>query len=77
MTGLTCRTDFSGERSLCTVECGGSVGCPGNTVCRPVIDYNGEPEGSFCLVPCNTNAECMALGSQCDDRPSAGGEYCF
>ena len=34
MTGLTCRTDFAGERSLCTVECGGSVGCPGNTVCR-------------------------------------------
>jgi hypothetical protein len=80
-SGLQCRTDFVGERGICTRRC--SYGCPTGTECVEVPDHNGGPSRDVCMRPCAAQADCAmevrgsALGSECDAPGGLSKSYCF
>ena len=56
-SGLQCRTDFFGERGVCTRDC--NYGCPTGTECvAEVPDYNGGTIKNVCMRPCAARADC-------------------
>lgn len=74
--GLDCRHDLSGERGVCTRDCG--YGCPTGTACADGIpDYNGESVDNICMRTCMVSADCQSFGSQCDMPSGADRRYCF
>src|SRR5262249_17456910 len=80
-SGLTCRTDFFGERGVCTRDC--NFGCPTGTECTNVPDYNGGTINDVCMRSCTAAAECdlevqgSPLGSECDAPGGLSKSYCF
>jgi hypothetical protein len=81
-SGLQCRTDFFGERGVCTRDC--NYGCPTGTECvAEVPDYNGGTIKNVCMRPCAARADCAmeargnALGSECDAPDGLSSSYCF
>jgi hypothetical protein len=81
-SGLHCRTDFWGERGVCTRDC--NFGCPTGTVCvADVPDHNEDTVHNVCMRPCNAPADCAmepsgnALGSECDAPGGLTKSYCF
>jgi hypothetical protein len=82
-SGLTCRTDFFGERGVCTRDC--NFGCPTGTECvAEVPDYNGGTVANMCMRTCTTQSECTdepvggaSLGSSCETHGDLTRRYCF
>ena len=75
-TVASCRSDFFGERGVCTRPC--NHGCPIGFECVAEIpDYNGGTIRDVCMLACPTN-ECAPLGSSCNaPGDAAGPRYCF
>lgn len=81
-SGYLCRTDFAGERGVCTRKC--NYGCPTGTECvAQVPDNNGGFVVDMCLLTCTTSADCsmagssVDLGSECDAVGDLTQTYCF
>jgi hypothetical protein len=75
-----CRTDFAGERGVCTRTC--NFGCPTGTECvAQVPHYNEGFVADMCLRTCSTSADCctggLELGSECDAPGDLTQTYCF
>jgi hypothetical protein len=81
MSGLRCRTDFIGERGVCTRDC--NYGCPTGTECLTVPDYNGGTIEDQCMRFCSTSDVCSQevrgepLGSECFRPADRRRSYCF
>jgi Pacifastin inhibitor (LCMII) len=75
---LTCRTDFTGERPICTRECG-PTGCPRGSECvREVPSYTGGMIDNACLRPCDDQSDCTPYMTTCTDLAAFGGvRYCL
>lgn len=81
-SGLQCRTDFFGERGICTRHC--NYGCPTGTECvAKVPKYDGGTITNMCMRPCAAQADCAMevrggpLGSECDAPGDLSKSYCF
>jgi hypothetical protein len=74
---LMCKTDFAGERGVCTRACDTDAECPASSVCVTGIrDYNSQPLPGFCMQACTVIADCASLGSVCDEK-GGGLRLCF
>lgn len=80
--GLFCRTDFFGERGVCTRDC--NFGCPTGFECvADIPDYETGNVHNVCMRACRADADCatdsrgMPLGSECDMPPGLEKSYCF
>ena len=81
-SGLECRSDFFGERGVCTRDCG--YGCPTGTECLDgVPDYNGGTIDNVCMRFCASAETCdlvvrgESLASECDRPENLRRSYCF
>jgi hypothetical protein len=81
-SGLECRSDFFGERGVCTRDCG--FGCPTGTEClAEVPDYNGGTINNVCMRFCSSADVCdqqvrgQPLNSECDRPENLTRSYCF
>jgi hypothetical protein len=81
-SGLQCRTDFFGERGVCTRDC--NFGCPTGTECLTgVPGYDGDTVDNVCMRFCATPDVCTqdvrgaSLGSECDRPANLTRSYCF
>jgi len=82
MSGLHCRTDFFGERGVCTRDC--NYGCPTGTECvASVPNYDGGVVENMCMRFCATPDVCaqevrgQPLASECDRPADLTRSYCF
>ncbi len=75
-SGLHCRTDFAGERGVCTRAC--NYGCPEGTECvAEVPHYDEGVVREMCMRPCEQQAQCDAEMSECDAPGGLSESYCF
>ncbi|HMI93423.1 MAG TPA: hypothetical protein VK509_18755, partial [Polyangiales bacterium] len=82
MSGLHCRTDFFGERGVCTRDC--NFGCPTGTECLAAVPgFDGGAVANMCMRFCPTPDVCAQevrgapLGSECDRPEDLTRSYCF
>jgi hypothetical protein len=82
LSGLHCRTDFFGERGVCTRDC--NYGCPTGTEClASVPGYDGGAVANMCMRFCATPDVCtqdvrgQSLASECDRPEDLTRSYCF
>jgi len=69
----TCKTDFRGERGICTSECDSTSDCSESAECAGgLTDYNGQVfDSAYCLLPCDVDTDCP--GSECEPEQ----KYCL